>query len=231
MTLGKVGQLIDAVDLAISDAERGVTELPREVLEAPGTGSDKISIFFHSLCRRIQPTSYLEFGTFLGRSLVAAAWGNEGMYVGVDPHLWLGPRPEEHRPSRHGQYCPKQFGTPKELVEVLNRTVAMANRENPMHARVFSMPWQTFCLADGMRWDVCFYDGDHTYEQTRDGVAAMVKMLRPGVLIVDDYSWDRVRRGVVDGIESVVSLDLIHHSRELPRRSGWHQGLGVWVLG
>ena len=76
--------LVDVVENSLKTAQSGVSVLPKSVIEIKGHGTNIVSTFFNTICGWIPDCRYLEFGTFAGRSLAAAGYGNDGNYRGVD---------------------------------------------------------------------------------------------------------------------------------------------------
>lgn len=204
---------MDLVRLVDSSLATPKSHLPEAVLEIKGHGSARVSHFFNNLCSMIPGCRYLEFGTFTGRSLVSASWGNAGVYRGVDKLQWLG--------------SSVRFESVEALKSQLARNLSLAQGSD---VGVTEADFRLY-TPEQPAYDVFFYDADHGYEATRDGILMMLPYLKPGVLIVDDYLTHSkatlVQQGTVDALAQANVLK----SWTLTPKNGWHTGLFVAVVG
>ena len=218
-----IEQLIAAVNIArlTADATASSDEqpLPNEVIDWHGYGTRPMTIFLNTLCKQFRTgCRYVEFGSFAGRSLLAAAYHNRGTYIGVDNHSWLG-------------QGAKRFASRADLLAKLSEAVKLASLpgENIVSVRTMDTAavGRTTFMSEQHTCDVFMYDGDHAAGPTRDGIVVMAKTLRPGILIMDDYAsskWKEVPAGTVAGLEK--SGLVVHEHWRLP----YHTGVGVWVV-
>ena len=208
-----MSKLARVVETAIMLADSGVTKLPPSVLAIKGHGSKKVSIFLNALCCQIHDCRYLEMGTFAGRSLAAAAWGNTGVYMGVDKLQWLG--------------STVSFDSTEHLKEELKSSLRLCASSN---VGVIESDFRLF-KPEFDAYDVFFYDADHGYEATRDGTAMMLPYLKPGVLIMDDYHSHAKSSLVQQGMLEALAGAKVEKSWELTPKRGWHTGIYVAVIG
>ena len=78
-------------------------------------------------------------------------------------------------------------------------------------------------------YDVFFYDADHGYEATRDGIVKMLPYLKPGVVIVDDYLTHARSSLVQQGTLEALGQARVAKSWTLEGKP-WHTGLYVAVV-
>lgn len=201
--------LVERVEQAVKAADAGNTKLPEEVLGIYGHGSRKVSIFFNTLCESIPDCRYLEFGTFTGRSLVAAGYGNTGLYTGVDKLDWLG--------------SSVRFPDVETLHQYLIGNLWMC-RPN---GQVLMMDTKDFQPKQDV--DVFFYDADHSYQPTYDGIKKLLPWLKPGILIVDDFQTHPKSQQIQQAVFEAVSVPY-ERAWYLPPTEGWHTGLYVAVI-
>ncbi len=179
------------VEQAIAKSAEKDTKLPASVIDAPGYGSKRISKFLNALCASIPGCRYLEFGTFAGRSLSAAAYGNAGSYRGVDNGAGVGNVPG----------LGHMFPNPQDGRVALEKALALCAGSD---VAVVTSDFRAFKPESA--YDVFFYDADHRYEPTRDGIAMVLPSLTPGVLVVDDYvtynTSDQIKRGTWEALAS-----------------------------
>lgn len=182
------------------------------VLKMSGFGSQKVLHVLNNICSW-QCTRYVEFGSWAGRSLAAAATSNTGSFLGVENFSGLIPTLNyKVRPTIQ-----------RELAE---------NLQPLPQARVLSMDFHDFKLVDGSTIDVFFYDADHSRKATGDGITIAARYLRCGVLIVDDIELrgfqDQVMPGLLDGL---LAGDItLHREWVLKKANGYHEGLWIGVV-
>lgn len=206
-------ELVKDVEDAITKANAGVTKLSAAALSIRGHGSKKMSIFLNELCGAIPECNYLEFGVFTGRSLVAAASGNQGSYVGVDRLTWLG--------------STIRFESVENLKTYLAINLALIPVPKP-HYAVLEMDTARY-KPEG-NYDVFFYDADHDYAPTRDGIQLILPHLKPGVLIVDDFLTHHKSPQIQQAVAHTVQASGFVKEWILERDQGWHTGLYVAVV-
>jgi methyltransferase family protein len=204
-----VSNLVRVVETALVNSLRGTTKLPPSVLEIKGHGSKRISMFFNDLCAQIPGCRYLEFGTFAGRSLAAAAYGNAGSYRGVDKLQWTG--------------STVRFDSTDHLKSTLASSLSLCRGAD---VGVVEADFRLFTPGPA---DVFFYDADHGYEATRDGILMMLPFLKPGVVIVDDYLTHAKSTLVQKGTLEALAQARVEKTWTLAGKD-WHTGLYVAVV-
>lgn len=208
-------ELVERVEAAIAVADSGKHPLPDAVYKIRGHGSAKVSTFFNVLCGSIPDCRYLEFGTFTGRSLVAAAYGNTGSYTGVDKLQWLG--------------SSLRFSTIADLKEYLSQNLKLLHSgPNPTPPYAVLEMDTAFYKPEG-NYDVFFYDADHSYQPTLDGIKLLLPNLKPGVLIVDDYQTHRKSPQIQQAVHDVMPWPT-KYSWNLAAKAGWHTGIFIAVV-
>lgn len=210
-------ELVERVEAAIAVADSGKHPLPDAVYKIRGHGSAKVSTFLNTLCGSIADCRYLEFGTFTGRSLVAAAYGNAGSYTGVDKLQWLG--------------SSIKFSTLADLKEYLSQNLKLLHAPalpNPTPPYAVLEMDTAFYKPEG-NYDVFFYDADHSYEPTRDGIKLLLPYMKPGVLIVDDFLSHRKSPQIQQGTAHALIAPPVKEWTLHPKQ-GWHTGIYVAVI-
>ena len=209
--------LINMVEWSIEAADKGETILPKSVLAIRGHGSYKVSVFLNHLCKNMPFCQYLEFGTFTGRSLVAAAFGNHGSYIGVDKLQWLG--------------STIRFDSMEQLKDTLTNNLKLIHQGPTVPTyKVLEMDYHNF-PSGAMSYDVFFYDADHSYQGTKDGIEKILPHLKPGVLIVDDYTTHAKSKEIQSATHEILDNAIVHKEWTLSAKQGWHTGLFVAVIG
>lgn len=204
--------LVEIVESALDFAKPASPRLPESVLSIKGHGSQAVSLFLNELCSMIPGCRYLEFGTFAGRSLAAAAYGNTGVYRGVDKLQWTG--------------SSVKFDSPEHLKRELASSIALCHGSD---IGVTEADFRLYKPEFG-EYDVFFYDADHGYEATRDGIAMMLPYLKPGIVIVDDYLTHAKATLIQQGTVEALAKANVAKSWTLTPKGGWHTGIYVAVV-
>jgi methyltransferase family protein len=173
------------------------TRLTKTVIDIPGFIPLETQYFLNEVCSH-GDCQYLEFGTWAGRSVCAAAVGNTGTFTGVDLFEgWTGWVNKED-----GQEVwPFQRNQIREMPNVNYVTSDFRNYKPSGPINVF------------------LYDADHSAEATRDGIVQVAPYLNPGLLLVDDAYWPSVQKGINDGLEA--SRLVVHLAQVLERGEGF----------
>jgi protein O-GlcNAc transferase len=161
---------------------------------------------------------YVEAGTYMGASLIAAMRGNAGDFVAID-----------------------RFSFP--ALDVKGRKLPAASRERlEENLRRFGAKEATILEGDAFelleggalgdrRVGVYYYDGPHEYESQVRGLRAVEPWLADeALLVVDDYDWEQVARATRDYLASEPRTRLLF---EIPGDERGHPQWweGVAVLG
>jgi predicted O-methyltransferase YrrM len=185
--------------------------LPTEILAIRGLGTAPAQrcALLNLLCR-LPGCRYLEFGSFMGQSLLAAAFRNAGAFRGVENFSQF-----TSVPARDG----------------LRRNLDRARALGCGDVSVQEIDWREYA---GGPVDVFFYDAEHDAASTRDALCLVAPHLVSGALIVvDDWelpTWSgHVQSGVFEGRE-LAGLRIVDNW-ELPRDEGWHEGVYVALVG
>ena len=190
-----------------------------DLVDIEGMSSPRVCNFLNRLVSAMDlEESYLEVGTWKGRTLVSAAWGNIGrVCFGCD------------RFRTWGRYTGPGFLARRALYDNLARY-----RGRTAEIRFFRTTSEQLFrerLVDGPI-GVYFYDGDHSYAGTRHGVMAAAPLLsQRSVLLMDDWNDPVIRGATLAGIADAGLETLWHRALDGNHsESGWWNGLGVFYL-
>lgn len=191
----------------------------RHLVDVEGMSPARICNLLNALVRRMdQEEHYLEIGTWKGRTLLSAAFGNRGRTCFACDKFRF-----------RGRWTGWGFQARRAFLQNLARY-----RYQCAELRFFSMTSRR--LFDNGHVPapigVYFYDGDHGYELTRHGVVAAAPLFnRRSALLVDDWNMDIVRRATLDGIKDAGLRILWERGFDGDRSStGWGNGLGLFYL-
>jgi hypothetical protein len=203
------------------------SERPRErrfgdILEAVPNLARENNLALVNLAAELLPLdeSYVEAGTYMGASLIAAGRGNAGKdLVGIDDF---------------------SFG-PLDLTEIADRSLPAADRarldENlgrfGIEATILEGDAHELLRSGGLgdrRVGAYYYDASHSYDEQLEGLRLIEPYLAPGaLLIVDDSDWADVERATRDYLSAQLRARLL---LEIPgrERGSPHWWEGVMVL-
>ena len=212
--------LIDAVNHALDPNN---WTLPDSVVEIEGLVGPSFKRFINTLVASPCVKSYLEIGTWEGSSTVSALYGNTqklNNYWAIDNwHEWFTP---EHKTGQRG------------FTKNWNNHIGASVPTNFINADSFAID----PIAQGIRAvDVYFYDGSHEEKHQTQALTHYIACMSPVfVYAVDDWKWDHVRRGALEGIRQtgVKILHRIEIEGKGPgfenATEGWGNGTGIFVL-
>jgi hypothetical protein len=189
------------------------------LVDIEGLSTSRVCAFLNRLVAHMDPGEhYLEIGTWKGRTLLSAAHGNHGrVCVACDKfRFWgrfTGPGILARRALYHNIQRYEGSGAKIEFHHLRSRVLFARG--------LVKAPVGVF-----------FYDGDHSYHETRDNIVLAAPYLsRRCVLLMDDWNDPEIVRATHDGI-SGAGLTVLWH-RALPGDHGpsnWWNGLGVFFL-
>lgn len=162
---------------------------------------------------------YLEIGTWRGLTLCSAIYENEGKKaVACDKfRLW-------------GKWTGWGFQAKRALLSNVDR-YKTKGAQVTFHHMTSDDLFRKSLIPQGV--EVYFYDGDHSYEGTLQGVIEAAPYLTDvSYLLMDDWNDDVIKKATFDGFKKA-SLEVLW-SRELEGQNrtqdGWWNGLGVFML-
>jgi SAM-dependent methyltransferase len=229
---------MDFIDRSIEKAKIGESHLSKDILNINGMSSDKVRHLLNNLCSR-ENTNYLEVGSWRGSTFLSAisnnpvthavAIDNFSQFVEPHPHtkewLYLNSNPLYQFPI-HPRY------------ELENNIKYFELDHEDTLIDVFDMDCQSKELLEFLgempKFNVYFYDGEHSYESQKLGIKNYLQFLTPdAIIVVDDWNASDASRGTVDGIEEAgkkikYRKDLM--SRGNCDREGFWNGVGIICL-
>lgn len=183
----------------------------------PGLTSRKVQKFLNSICS--EANTYLEVGSYLGATAVAALDGNNLDAYFVDK--WE----EQIQAFRDDIVLPPNS---KETFIQNVKKYKGQNRINVFQCDLFDVD-----LSEIKPIDVFFYDGPHDYKTTSEAIEYYSKAFNKDcIVIVDDANFD----GVVAGAENAISkinCDVRYKKiilNDIESEEEWWNGLFIAVL-
>jgi hypothetical protein len=192
-------------------------KLPDSVRLMSGMSGKKYRYLINNLISFITDARYLEVGSWKGSTACAAMHGNKCKVTCIDN--W----------SHHGTDNRDFFNNTKESLS------------NDVDFTVIEKDFREVDYSSLGKYNVYFFDGPHEEKDQYDGVALAQDALdHEYILIVDDYNFDRVRKGTQNAIKDLnlkvsaevtvlTSIDddvpTVHHEK-----SEWHNGYYIAVI-
>ena len=184
----------------------------QDVIDLEGFSSEKVRALLNAVVLPIPNPRILEVGSYQGSTAVAMCFENDVDCIHmVDNHSEFGDTRQQLMANA------KRFSLPANIHDL--------DYFSQLPAGVFG----------GTKFDVYLYDGPHDEEKHASELAVAYPHLADLFLyIVDDYSWDHVRRGCDAGLAAMSDRVTVikrraYESRVTNDREGYWNGLLVAV--
>ena len=200
------------MEAAFQNAEVGSSKLTDELLRLEGFSGTKTRHFYNNLLNR-DDARYLEVGTWKGSTACAAMYKNKADVVLVDNWSeFNGPRDE----------CLRNIERFK-----CGNTVKFIEQDS----------WSVDVSKISKR-NIYLYDGDHDESSHYKALVHFYDCLDDTfTFVVDDWNWDRVRKGTLDAIRDLrleiledYEIRLSHDGSYTEQKDGWWNGIYACVL-
>jgi hypothetical protein len=189
---------------AFADAEQLKSKIPASYIDSlTGLASPKVWHLLNNLCA--QADSYLEIGTYMGSSLMAALYGNNTAATAVDNFCM--------KPHTRGHF----FANVKHLKFTF------------IEQDCFTIDTRKIKPVD-----LYFDDGRHEYEDQYKALAHFLPAMKDEfVYICDDWNNSPVQEGTFKAIEDL-GLDIVEmeerKNKLMKDKDGWWCGIVVFKL-
>ena len=192
-------------------------------LNIEGLTSNKVKHFLNNLCEA-KDVRYLEVGTWHGATFCSALEGNNIQALCIDS--W---HTNDIEPMRDVEGWESKEGNPLQIFQNNLTQVKGTNIVNGYNEPVENLDLTKIPHTS----NIVFYDGDHTYEQTKNFLDRYYdKFEETMVLVVDDWNWTQIQEATNKHIEEkeykVLYTKEIKTTGEDP--NDYWNGLGVFVL-
>jgi hypothetical protein len=207
-----INEYISRCDKAIQNAYSSTTKLTNVELSIQGMSSTKNRIFLNELLAQdSNNVNYLEIGTWLGSTFVAALYGNTlKSAIAID---------------NFSQFSGTMTGF------MTNCAKSQLQNFRFINSDCFNLSEADMATIKDV--NVYFYDGDHTHEDQRKALTYYINVLQDVfIFIVDDWNHEPARTGTRAGL---LETNLkVHKEWELPAnyngdQANWWNGLYVAV--
>jgi hypothetical protein len=216
-------KFVTAVNTAFEKSMDNKSKCSDFTLNIEGLTSHKVKHFLNNLCDA-KDVRYLEVGTWHGATFCSAIEGNTIQAVCIDS--W---HTNDIEPMREVDGWQSKDGNPLKIFQENLAKVKGANVVAGYNEPVESLDLTKIPHTS----NIVFYDGDHTYEQTKNFLDRYYdKFEETMVLVVDDWNWTQIQEATNKHIEEkeykVLYTKEIKTTGEDP--DDYWNGLGVFVL-
>jgi len=204
------------VNAALAWSDINKSNLTPEILDIDGMAGSKTRHFYNNMCSLILPdrrTTYLEVGVLIGSSFISALYGNEHVH-GVAIDNW------------------SEFGGGKDEFHANLANFLPGVTPLVLEKDCFAVDTQSE-LTQG-KVDIFVYDGGHSFEEQLAAIVHFWSCLADqSVIIIDDWNWDEVQVGTLEGLHTVhanVVLQREIRTEYNGDRDGYWNGMAVFVI-
>lgn len=182
-----------------------------------GLTSPKVQKFLNTICK--DKNSYLEIGSYLGATAVAALDGNQLAAYFVDN--W----------KDQVQAFRDDIELPKNNKEEFIKNVKSFKGENTI--KIFDCDMFNTDLSEIDPIEVFFYDADHDPEITSKAIQYFSNVFADEVIvIIDDANFDGVVQGARNGINNTRFVSIFERIilNDIEDENAWWNGLYILIL-
>jgi len=212
---------IDTLGQALRDAFQDAMayrgRLREDAFLLSGFSGKKFRLLMNNLINYVPDPRYLEIGVYHGASFCPAIFRNRVRAVGIDN--W------------------SEYGGQRHFFDQNLATYRSADAD----VKIIEQDFRDVDYTTLGKFNVLFYDGSHSEKDQYDGILyPQPAMDYPHVMIVDDWNWDRVRKGTFDALRDArLNIDYSIEVRttfdgDIPLVSGprseWHNGTILAVV-
>lgn len=206
---------VEQIKNAIEKAKRRESNLGFPATEVPMLGSLQIRHLMNnlgSICER-----FIEVGSHRGGSFVSATYGNTNIKyaTAIDDYS-----ENFHDGDAKADFIEnsKKYTYPETIVKQISKDCFKVDLKKDL---------------DGP-YDFYLFDGNHSFESQEKAITYFAKaMTNEFILVVDDYSWDAVKKGTQSGIK-IAELEIIFEEELWDgiegNNEGWWNGTYVALL-
>ena len=192
-------------------------------LDIEGLTSHKVKHFLNNVCNT-KDIRYLEVGTWHGATFCSALEGNSVQAITIDS--W---HTNDIKPMREVDGWQATDGNPLDIFRSNLDKIQGVNKISGFNQSVESVDLERVPHSV----NVVFYDGDHTYNSTKNFLDQFYpKFEETMILIVDDWNWPQIQSATKDHIQSkeyTVQLEKEILTKGEDPDDYWN-GLGIFVL-
>ncbi len=212
---------VTQINSALVSAQEEKSKITDTSLSIPGLTSSKVKHFLNNLCN-LDDVRLLEIGSYRGSTFCASLENNNIKAVSIDN--WSTPQINPARDIEEWNTAQDPLGDFKKNVQaVLGANQIIGFNEDVQKVDLTKIPF---------KFNVVFYDGDHTYESTYNFLEKYSSVFEETfVLIMDDWNWEQIKAATeawVDKNTATIYKKEIATKGEDP--NDFWNGLGIFVV-
>lgn len=208
--------LVSHVKECIENAQNGISQIPKEILDLPSMTSQKIRLFLNYICK-FPNTHYLEIGPWCGATFTAALYNNEDYVVdAIAIDNWSDSKetnPKNNFMINANMYL--TFGTFKLYEEnafTINK--AALNLKGPIN--------------------IYFYDGDKSQTSSEQAFTYFDDIFdNIFIAIINDWNWEMTQDGTKEAFRKLkynILYEIHLPATHICDTKNWWDGLYVAVI-
>lgn len=206
----------------LDEVEEHANFMPNLFMAIPSFTGELVLALMNKL-GSIGGTKFLEIGAFQGATITAASYNNqhpESRFISIDNFS-------------QAEQLSSESDTCRESVKNLQQLCGFEFREGDCWSKevIDSIPNDI---------NVYWYDGPHTEEDQYNAIVKYKdKLVEDCLILVDDYNWNCVKAGTINGIRDAKLKVKMHHELKArieegttdADRLGWWNGIGLFIIG
>lgn len=186
----------------ISGFQNKESRLSAAILDIPGMTTPEFRHFLNRLCS-FKSTRYVEIGTLLGATLTSAAFGNDGIFIGIDDNSQWPIINEDF--CIHSKINRENVILLEQIFGYNTKDLCLQNLEK-LHfskPRLISADCMQVDPSEISQLDIFFYDGHHGENETKAALKRYLPICKPIILIVDDWNVKHIEKATYEAFESL----------------------------
>lgn len=217
-TLYGTSPLVFAMKDAYDETMQGIYKIPNWILKMPGMSGTMYRKMVNNLVHRIPNARYLEVGSWMGSTACSATFGNN-----VEA------------------YCIDNWSQFNDDGSVRFRFIEHVSRVEVGKIKFVDEDYMNTNFSKIGKYNIYLFDGPHEeYDQYMGVLTAQPALEEEYVLIVDDWNWEKVRKGTYDALNELGSKVLFSvevrtsiddtHPVSHGTNTYWHNGVIFAVI-
>lgn len=202
------------IDISIEKALRGESNIDKDILSIRGFSTPTMRHLFNNLCN-IDGCNYLEVGLYCGATF-CSSFNKDTISVGIEDFS-------------------QDFGVDTVKNELLSNIESNKSKSKSVKL-IEGDCFSDSILNENFKFNILFWDGEHSFDNQKKAVSHFLNYMDDTfILIIDDFSWEQVSKGTLDGLKSISDkINIINGRKIFGDRFNddhvWHNGLYIALI-
>lgn len=171
---------INHINKCFDNVNNNITKLTNDIFELSGMSGKKTRIFYNNLLNVDIKLNYLEIGVFMGSTFISALYNNKNINA----------------------YAIDNFGQYSAGSGVFINNISKYLINNEKYTIIQQDCFDTISKTITDKIDIYLYDAGHSYDDHRRSLLHYLPIMNDiFIFIVDDWNYEDVRCGTLDGIK------------------------------